>query len=174
MFEDAVNQQRADEIGNDQPRRPPGRRPQIKQFVNEKDENEQADGHPFVAQASRPVEPGLKETARGLTRKHERTSQAEEVVRDKDNQDQHASKMNPTQRRRQISGRQLGAEQTVQDHQDADKENRNLRRRPRMPPAKKSPQQRHLQQIQSVRTTGGKQRTIRRLIQQRISPARLP
>ena len=59
------------------------------------------------------------------------------LPRYEEDQDQRAAKVNPGQCGRQVSGRQLGTEQAVKYHQDADGEDRNLQRGPSVPPVKK-------------------------------------
>ena len=63
MFEKSVDDEYCSEVDEDQPRRPPGTRPQGERLVEKKYAAKQNDGKPFVSQRSRPVEARLPELA---------------------------------------------------------------------------------------------------------------
>ena len=80
VFEETVDYQDCSEVGHDQPRGPPGRRPEIEQLVDKKDQREERRGEPLVTQFPGPGEPRAKKAPRPLADQHERTSHAEQIA----------------------------------------------------------------------------------------------
>ena len=91
-----------EEVSDDQPCGPPRRGPQVEQFVSKKNQREENDREPLVAERARPVEPRLKKATRRLAHQHERASQAEEISRPQQDQHQHSAKMKPAESRCQV------------------------------------------------------------------------
>jgi hypothetical protein len=142
VLEKAVHDEHSQEVGNNQPCRPPGRGPKIEQLVEEKNQHEEDDGKPFVAQRSRPVEAGLEEASRGLAHQHEGASQAEKIPRSQQNQHQHPAKVKPAEGGRQILRSQSWPQQAMQDHYDADDEQGSLEQWAGITPAEQMAQAR--------------------------------
>ena len=80
--EQRIEQQCGDEIAHNQPRRPPGRAPQVVAFVHKEEEREKRRRQPFVAQAGRPMARRLDEAAQSVPRQHEGARHAEGVAKD--------------------------------------------------------------------------------------------
>src|SRR6266446_3240373 len=71
VLEKSVHYEHGQEVGQDQPGCPPRGRPQIEKLISKKDQDEEGDRKPLVAQGTRPVESRLEETSRHLTHQHE-------------------------------------------------------------------------------------------------------
>ena len=151
VLEKSIHHEHGKKVGHNQPGRPPRRRPQIEQLVSKQDQDEKTNRKPLIAQRSRPGEPGLKEASRRLTHQHEGAGQAEKISRAQQHQHQHAAKVKPAQGCGQILRRQRGPEQSVQDHDDAEDEQRRLKQRAGIPPAEQMAQARHSHQIERKR-----------------------
>jgi len=79
MFEKSIHHEHGKKVADDQPGRPPRRRPEIEQLVSKEDEDEKTNRKPFVAQCAGPGKSRLKEAPRRLTHQHERAGKAEKI-----------------------------------------------------------------------------------------------
>ena len=115
---------RGGEVGERDPGRPPGRRPQVEELVGEEEEHDQRDGDPLVAQQARapggrPPSQMLAHPAAGPPRQHERAGHAEEIAGQQQREDDEAAVVEPDADGRQVLRRELRSDQAVEDHQPA-------------------------------------------------------
>ena len=118
------------EIGQHDPCREPGAGPQAEAFVDEEESQHQRRCQPFVAQHRWHGPPAAPETfaqpARGLPRQHKGTCHAKQIARDQQRQDDQPAVVQPHAHRREVLGRQLRAEQPVEDDERREEQHRRL------------------------------------------------
>ena len=119
VLEKPVHHEHRQEVADNQPSRPPWRRPQIEQFVCKKDQDKQANREPLITQRAWPGETRLKQASRPLTHQHERAGKTEKIPGSQQHKHQHAPEVKPAQGCGQVLRRQRRPEQSVQDHHHA-------------------------------------------------------
>jgi hypothetical protein len=102
MFEQSVNNKHGCEIAKRQRSRPKRRTPQIKQLVTKENGHQQPNGNPFVSQRPGPNESRLKNFSCDIPNQQKWASQAEEISRTQQHENQRAAKVDPRQNRRKI------------------------------------------------------------------------
>ena len=138
VLEHGVDGEGGGEIGDDEPGRPPRRAPQVEQLVGVEDEHEEPQRQPLGAQPAGPAQDRFEEAPGERPREHEGTGHAEQVAGREQHQDERPPVVHPGEQRGEVAGRELGAEEAVNDHGHGHGEQRELHRRPRVAPVKEA------------------------------------
>src|SRR5580704_11015862 len=138
--EEAIDGKGTDEIPNGDPRGPQRTVPKRKTLVGPEKECQEADRQPFAAKPARPRPALTQPPARKSSRQGERASHAEKVSRHEQDQDEDAAPVDPRQNARQIDSGDLRSSQSVHNQGRRNHRQRQLQRKPRVPPLQEAAQ----------------------------------